>query len=195
MKSLVTLAMLFLCAVLTLCLRTPGEAQRNVRNFDPASTTPEFTPNIPAQQATIQQASATPEFTPNNPAQRATIQQASATPEFTPNVPNDPAASVTGFLGKPRGSRIIIDGIMVNAMLRNPLAVSAIDGRGLLANRLNLIEIRGVALQKGTRYRFEGYESGEFGGIPSWLQPEAQQPFQFRPFFVVTRVIEAKPDH
>ena len=78
-------------------------------------------------------------------------------------------------------------------MLDNPLAVSAIDGR-LLTGPF-LFEIRGVRLPEGTRYRFEGYESGEFGGIPSWFQPQAQQPFQFKPFFVITKVIETKPGH
>ena len=103
-----------------------------MRNFDPASATPEFTPNIPAQQATIQQASAAPQFTPNNPAQLRDDPTGQRHTRVHAERSQRPHGERNGFLGKPRGSRVIIDGIMVNAMLRNPLAVSAIDGVGYL---------------------------------------------------------------
>jgi hypothetical protein len=66
------------------------------------------------------------------------------------------------------------------------LDVSAIDGR--MVKGPFWIEIRGAAIQKGTRYRLEGYESGEFAGSPSWLG--GQRVFGFSSFFVVTKVIE-----
>ena len=121
------------------------------------------------------------------------------TPGYPPgrvetNVRDLNPASVTGCLGKPLGSRIIIDGIMAKGlMMCNPLALSAIDGRQL--KEPYLFEIRGLVLQEGTRYRLEGYESGEFAGSPSWFQPQAQQFFHFSSFFVVTKVIEPKPEH
>jgi hypothetical protein len=106
----------------------------------------------------------------------------------------NPPARVTGLLGKPLGTRMIIDGVMAErVMLANPLAVSEIDGHTL--KEPVSIQIRGkVQIQKGTRYRLEGYESGEFAGPPDWLLGDtvAQQPFQFYSFFVVTKVIEPK---
>ncbi len=85
-----------------------------------------------------------------------------------------------------------IAGVFVeNVMLANPMAVSEIDGRPLKDSAR--IEIRGrLQIQKGVHYRLEGYEAGEFSGSPSWLSPEAQQPFQYHGFFVVTKVIEPK---
>jgi len=100
-------------------------------------------------------------------------------------------AKVIGRLGKPLGTRMVIEGVQEEAMVRNPLKVSRVDG-ATLKNPV-VIQIRGnVEVQKGTRYRFEGYESGEFAGPPDWLQ-QAQQPFQFYSFFVVTKVIEPTP--
>ena len=98
----------------------------------------------------------------------------------------NPPAKIAGLLGKPLGTRMIIDGRMADReMLANPLVVSEVDGLAL--KEPVSIEIRGkVQIQKGTRYRLEGYESGEFAGSPSWLAPGAQQPFQFNSVFVVT---------
>ena len=59
-------------------------------------------------------------------------------------------------------------------MLANPMAVSEIDGQPLKDNAR--VEIRGkLQIQKGVRYRLEGYEAGGFSGPPLWLSPEAQQ--------------------
>lgn len=106
---------------------------------------------------------------------------------------------ITGRLGKPLGTLITIEGVQAEfAMDANPLAVSAMDGQPL-KDKIN-IEIRGrgkakdVELKKGVTYRFEGYESGEFAGPPGWLNPGAQGPFQFHSFFVVTKIIEPKPE-
>jgi hypothetical protein len=100
--------------------------------------------------------------------------------------------SVLGRLGKPLGTRQVVSGVIdEHVMLPNPLAASEVDGRAL--KRPVSIEIRGgVKIEEGMWYRLEGYESGEFSGPPSWLAPEAQQPFQFRSFFFVTKLVEAK---
>ena len=102
----------------------------------------------------------------------------------------NPPVRVTGRLGKPLGTRVVVEGVLAErTMLVNPLEVTAIDGQTL--KQPVSIQIRGkVQIQRGTRYRLEGYESGEFAGPPSWLAPEAQQPFQFYSVFVVTKVIE-----
>jgi hypothetical protein len=95
---------------------------------------------------------------------------------------------VIGVLGKPLGTRTTIDGVRAEGvMLSNPLAVSAIDGRAVKGPFY--LEIRGAVLQNGVQNRLEGYESGEFSGPPSWSAPGAQQPFQYRVFFVVTKVL------
>ena len=86
---------------------------------------------------------------------------------------------------------IIAGSFPEDVMLANPMAVSEIDGRPLKDSAR--IEIRGkFQIQKGVHYRLEGYEAGEFSGSPSWLSPEAQQPFQYHSFFVVTKVIDPR---
>jgi hypothetical protein len=55
------------------------------------------------------------------------------------------------------------------------------------------IEIRGKRrIQKGEYYRVAGYEAGVFSGSSSSPGSQAQQPFQFRSFFVVTQVIDSQ---
>lgn len=102
-------------------------------------------------------------------------------------------ANVIGLLGKPLGTRRVVSGVLAeNVLLANPLAVTEVDGS--LLKHFTSIEVRGkVQIRKGIRYRLEGYESGEFSGPPDWVAPQAQQPFQFRSFFVVTQVIETRP--
>jgi len=97
---------------------------------------------------------------------------------------------IIGRLGKPLGTRLTIDGVLAKqVMLTNPLAVSKVAGQTL--KETVSIEIRGrVQIQKDVEYRLEGYEAGEFSGAPPWLGPGVQQPFQFRSFFVVTKVLE-----
>jgi hypothetical protein len=99
--------------------------------------------------------------------------------------------AVIGVLGKPLGSRLVIGGIRgERAMVTNSLALQEIDG----ARRDGplIIEIRGVQLRTGVRYKLEGYESGQFAGPPSWYQPGAQAIFTYHAFFVVTKVIEER---
>ncbi len=102
----------------------------------------------------------------------------------------NPPARVSGVLRKPLGTRMIITGILAErVMLVYPLAVSQIDGQ-VIKDKVS-IEIRGKPqIKQGVNYRLEGYESGGFSGPPSWLSPEAQQPFQYHSFFIVTKVIE-----
>ena len=104
----------------------------------------------------------------------------------------NPPARIIGCLGKPLGTRMTIDGVLAErVMLINPLTVSEIDGH-MLKEPVS-IQIQGkVKIQKGTRYRLEGYETGEFANPPSWLEPGAQQYFSFYSVFVVTKVIEPK---
>lgn len=95
---------------------------------------------------------------------------------------------IIGFLGKPLGTRTTIDGVLADGvMLANGLAISGIDGHAI-DNDSRYMEVRGMRLEKGVRYRLEGYESGEFAGLPGWSNPGAQQPFQYHSFFVVTKV-------
>jgi len=118
----------------------------------------------------------------------------------------EPAISVTdlqpynvkGLLGKPLGSRTIIAGRFTIAMLSNPLKVTEIDStavtNSIVISISGKVESKEIHLKKGVSYRFEGYESGEFGSAPGWLAPGAQQPFQFYSFFVVTKVLEQKQE-
>jgi hypothetical protein len=104
------------------------------------------------------------------------------------------AKPVVGRLGKSLGSHVVIAGTQATkaAMLPNAFDVVQIDSHA--ATNVVTIEIRGnVTVQPGTHYKLEGYESGGFESSPMWLNPEVQQPFQFRSFFVVTKVIEPKP--
>jgi|WetSurMetagenome_2_1015567.scaffolds.fasta_scaffold243736_2 hypothetical protein len=105
----------------------------------------------------------------------------------------NPPSRVTGCLGKPLGTRMTIAGIFdEHVMMANPLEVSETDGKAL-KNKVS-IAIRGkLQIKKGVHYRLEGYEAGEFSGPPPNSEsPPAQQPFQYRSFFVVTKVIEPK---
>ncbi len=106
----------------------------------------------------------------------------------------NPPSKVTGCMGKPLGTRVTIAGALAErTMLVNALTVSEIDGQPV-KDAVSL-EIRGnLRIQKGVRYRLEGYESGEFSAAPEWVAPAAQQPFQFRSYFVVTKIIEPKSE-
>ena len=103
------------------------------------------------------------------------------------------AAKVIGHLGKSLGSRVTIEGTLhEGGMIVNPLRLSSIDGRPT-NDEVVVIEIRGKPqIQKGVHYHLEGYEAGAFSGQPSWSAPGAQQPFLFRSYFIVTKVIEPK---
>ena len=105
----------------------------------------------------------------------------------------NPPSKVIGLLGKPLGTRLVVYGVQAKCvMLANPLTVSEVDGK-MLKDPV-CMEIRGkFQVTKDTPYRLEGYEAGEFSGPPNWLAPEIQQPFQYRSYFVVTKVIEPKP--
>ena len=103
----------------------------------------------------------------------------------------NPPARVTGSLGKPLGSRLVVEGVMAErVMLDNPLLVSAVNAKPL--KQPVAIQVQGkVQIQKGKQYRLEGYESGAFSGPPDWTVGDglAQQSFQFHSFFVVTKVL------
>jgi len=97
--------------------------------------------------------------------------------------------TVIGLLGKPLGSRTVIAGSWADfAMTANPLTIVEVDG-STLSNAV-AIEIRGVPLRRGTRYKIEGYESGEYYCDPRWVRPDAQAYFQWHSFFVATKLIE-----
>lgn len=106
----------------------------------------------------------------------------------------NPPSRVKGRLGKPLGSRLVIEGALAERVkLSNPLLVSGVDGEAL--KQPVAIEIHGkIQIEKGKQYRLEGYESGAFGSSPDWTVGEniLQQPFQFYSFFVVTKVLEPK---
>ncbi|MEI8383457.1 MAG: hypothetical protein WCJ09_25290 [Planctomycetota bacterium] len=110
------------------------------------------------------------------------------------NVSDLTPGKITGRLSQPLGRRIVIEGDSPEQVMvaDNSLGVSAIDGKAL--KQRVYIEIRGkIRIEKRSHYRLEGYESGEFNGPPFWLDPDAQQNFQFYSFFVVTKVLEPKP--
>jgi hypothetical protein len=89
----------------------------------------------------------------------------------------------------------VIEGTLAErVMLANPLAITHVDGRAL-PEVVGMELTGGVApkIEKTVNYKLEGYESGAFDGPPSWLAPQAQQPFQYHPTFVVTRVLEPAP--
>jgi hypothetical protein len=76
--------------------------------------------------------------------------------------------------------------------------VSAIgNGPGAIALGMGVdLEMRGLPLEKGKRYRLSGYESGEFvatrkDGVE---QKERTQTLRFRSFFVVMKVLEPAED-
>lgn len=124
----------------------------------------------------------------------AAAQISGTTPKAAPAVVAPPQINVRdlfpgrviGVLGKPLGTRTTINGVLAeNVMLPNPVVVARIDGQAVKGPIS--IEVRGVVLQKGVPYQLDGYESGEFTGPPSWSAPGAQQPFQFRSFFVITK--------
>jgi hypothetical protein len=106
----------------------------------------------------------------------------------------NPPSRVIGRLDAPLGTRLTIGGVLAdNVMLPNPLEVSEINEQKV--KQPVSIEIRGdlqikVQIEKGVHYRLEGYEAGGFSGPPYWHRPNAQQPFQFYSFFVVTKVLE-----
>jgi hypothetical protein len=76
-------------------------------------------------------------------------------------------------------------------MIVNPLVVEQVDG--VPAASGSIIEIRGLKMKSGIRYTLEGYESGEFGGHPSWSAPTAQQLFTYRRAFIVTKALKEQP--
>lgn len=95
-----------------------------------------------------------------------------------------------GLLGEPLGTRLMVEGEKgMPALLRNHITIDSVDGDVI---DVRAIEVDGADIQEGVRYTLEGYESGGFSGPPRWLAPAVQQPFQYRPRFVVTKVIEAE---
>ena len=107
------------------------------------------------------------------------------------NVRNlNPPAKVIGTLGKPLGTRMVIEGVQPEVMPTNPLNVSIIDGLKL-KNSVTIAIQEKFQIKEGVLYRLEGYESGKFDSPPTWVASEAQQPFQFYSFFIVTKVLDA----
>lgn len=93
-----------------------------------------------------------------------------------------------GLLGKRLGQKIVVQGTLAQALLSNPMDIDHVDGRAL-PNGV-VLEVRNLDLKKNVRYKLEGYESGSFAGAPQWAMPGVQQPFQYRPSFIVTRVVQ-----
>jgi hypothetical protein len=99
-----------------------------------------------------------------------------------------------GLLGKPLGSKVVVEGKRAEEVLNeNPLAITSVDGQPL--KEIAKLELPHFEqLKPKTRYVLEGYESGSFAGEPTWHNSRVQQSFQYRPTFVVTRVIEPKKE-
>lgn len=96
--------------------------------------------------------------------------------------------STIGILGKPLGTRIVIAGVETVGM-EPSVKVAEMDGHAL-AKSVTIVVKGKLKLQKGIRYKLEGYETGYFGGKPDWVSPKAQQSFTFHSYFVVTKVLE-----
>lgn len=99
-----------------------------------------------------------------------------------------------GLLGKRLGSKVVVEGKRAEEVLNeNPLAVTIVDGQPL--KEIAKLELPHFEqLKPKTPYVLEGYESGSFAGEPTWHNSRVQQSFQYRPTFVVTRVIEPKKE-
>ncbi len=95
-----------------------------------------------------------------------------------------------GLLGKPLGGKVVVEGTRAEGVLNeNPLAITRVDGQPLA--EIAKLELPGFEqLKPKTQYVLEGYESGSFAGEPSWHNDRVQQSFQYRPTFVVTRVVQ-----
>lgn len=94
-----------------------------------------------------------------------------------------------GLLDEPLGTRVLVEGRRAEwVLLANPLKITSVNGKPL-ATPVE-IELSGIdQIKPNVNYKLEGYESGDFAGDPNWLSPGVQQPFQYRPSFVVVRVI------
>lgn len=105
----------------------------------------------------------------------------------------NPPEKVIGRLGKPLGTRVVIEGVWADhAMLADPLLVSRIDGQAV-KERLVLPLCNMPAFKRSTQYRLEGYESGAFVSEPPWYAPQMQISFQFLSCFKVYKVLEPPP--
>ena len=93
-----------------------------------------------------------------------------------------------GLLGSRLGSRLVVEAVRSHALMSNPIKVMVVNMTPLREGVV--LDSSGIRnLRDGVRYQLEGYETGEFSGYPGWVNPNAQQPFQYRPGFVVTRVL------
>ena len=99
------------------------------------------------------------------------------------------SSNIIGILGKPLGSKMIVDAVCEDrTMLAAPLHITKVDGRSLPS--VVDIEPLGKDLKHGIHYKLEGYESGAFVGDPDWYQPTDQALYHYEPEFVVTRIID-----
>jgi hypothetical protein len=97
--------------------------------------------------------------------------------------------NVTGLLGKPLGSKTIVDAVFENPTMIDPgLHISKVDGRSLAS--IVYIEPLGKDLKQGIHYKLEGYETGAFEGNPDWCSRGEQESFHYEAKFVLTRIIE-----
>ncbi len=102
-----------------------------------------------------------------------------------------------GWLGKQLGVRQVIEGQYPQRPYkgRNFIEIDTIDGKKTQGNFLISVTTPGdsVIIEKGIRYKIEGFESGHYGSYPRWASPGRAQPFQFYSEFVATRVLEENP--
>ena len=94
------------------------------------------------------------------------------------------------MLGRAPGTRLVITGSWAgtNQQGQPLVAVTAVDGQKL--SKRVLIEVGEAELRRGTTYQIEGYESGAFDYPPLWAKPKAPAHFQWRSFFMVTKLFE-----
>lgn len=111
---------------------------------------------------------------------------------------------IIGCLGRPLGSVVTIEGIVVDDYYRKMksdegetlLKVQKVDGKALSGEIIiPLRQEPSESVKKplpGYHFRFLGYETGSFTGMPEevfrYIPQAATEGFQFRTYFLVVRV-------
>ena len=98
-------------------------------------------------------------------------------------------SNVKGRLGKALGTRTTIKGRFEPRLMGAPFQMTHVDGVAVDHTYPIFVRCHHPIERNGT-YRFEGYESGEYGSDPEWLNTHPQVPFGFYSFFVATSVLE-----
>ncbi|MHC9543455.1 MAG: hypothetical protein AB9903_28425 [Vulcanimicrobiota bacterium] len=110
---------------------------------------------------------------------------------------------IIGYLGRPLGSIVTIEGTVVDDCYRKMksdegeilLKVQKVDGKDLSGEIIIPLRLEPSGAVKkplpGYRFRFMGYETGSFTGMPEeafrYIPQAASEGFQFKTYFLVIR--------